>query len=139
MAYSLLVPSQSSVKQSLFTRLFQWIAALQSDWFCETDKYIEGKMYHQGFNPQYNNEGFFFLPQQFQAMPRFNMNNPMMFANQNYSPRPHYQGRRHQGQRQWQQYDNFYNVRDRIQQDIFGQLNVDADQDPSYNTSFSNK
>lgn len=138
MACSILVPSQSSVKQTLLTRLFQWIAVLRTDWSCETDKYIEGKMYHQGFSPQYDNEGFFYLPQQFQAMPRFNMNNPMMFANQNYSPRPHFQGRRRQGQRQRQQYDNFYNVRDRIQQDIYGQLNTEADPDTNY-TTFSNK
>lgn len=97
-------------------------------------------MYHQGFNLPYEDQSYMFIPPQF---PQFNMNAPVLYGNQNYNPRPHFQGGRRQGQRQWQQYDNYYSVRDRIRQDILHQLNVDADEgqfneDPSY-SHFSNK
>lgn len=142
MACSVLVQVQFSRKQSVVARLLQWIAVLKSEWTCAADKYLDNSqtMYHQGFNPQFEDQNYmYYVQQQFPAyMQNYNMNMPMQ---QNFRPRPRFQGRppfpggRRPEQRHWQQQDNYSSVRDHIRQDIINQLNIEIGDDDLHNNS----
>lgn len=119
---------QSSRQQSILQKLLKWICILNTNWLCETDKYLAcsstENMYrkylpttNQNYVPVYDLSQQYqqlHVPQQYQqlhnlyaTMPYAN-HNILAPVNHNFRPRPPFAGgRRH---KQFQQFSNFHYV-----------------------------